>query len=481
MRKTLIIGVCLLMAAPAWAVSSHLWSERPAGSAPLAQVPDFRALAAQAIPAVVSIQVDQRVRMQANGQGGQGDFGGQDPREFFHRYFGGEMPREFRNRGLGSGFVVDASGIILTNYHVVENADSIEVTLTQRDGSEQKVNAKVLGAAPRYDVAVLKTEEKLNAPVAYLGDSDSTQIGDWVMAVGNPFGLSHSVSTGIISAKERRDVLPSGRQGLYNFLQTDASINPGNSGGPLINMRGEVIGINSAINASGSGIGFAIPINMVKEMLPDLTTKGRYARSWIGIRIQPLTPELAQTFGLKRPVGALVAQVVPNGPAAEANIKEGDVVLQFDGKDLRNASDLPLFASMAGVGKTVTLNVWRDGREMAVKVHLTEYPDEPSEVAAETSGGAGALGMSIGDLTPALRRDLGLEQATGVVVRSIEPGGAADRAGLRPGDLLLSINGQEAKSARTVAEVVQKTKSGALLRLKVSRSGSGLFTALKKP
>ena len=365
MRQTIVLAATTFLmvhTAPAHAGSERLWSERPNGSAPLAQVPDFRALAAQVIPAVVSIQVEQRVKVQPNsGLGGSGS--GQDPREFFHRYFGGEIPREFRNRGLGSGFVIDASGIILTNYHVVENADSIEVTWTGKDGSDQKVNAKVLGAAPRYDVAVLKTTEKLDVnPIAYLGDSDGTQIGDWVMAVGNPFGLSHSVSTGIISAKERRDVLPSGRQGTYNFLQTDASINPGNSGGPLINMRGEVIGINSAINASGSGIGFAIPINMVKEMLPDLSTKGRYARSWIGIKIQALDPELAQSFGLKRTTGALVAEVVPNSPASEAKIREGDVVLQFEGKDLRSASDLPLFASMAGVGKTVSVTIWREGR-----------------------------------------------------------------------------------------------------------------------
>lgn len=470
--------------------TTRLWSERGAQDLPLSSVPDFRTLANQVVPAVVSISVEQKVRPRGHGfpgggpNGGPGGGGGQDPLEFFHRFFGGEMPREFRNRGLGSGFVVDAEGHLLTNYHVVEDADVIEVTLTSRDGTDHKVMAKVLGTAPEYDVALLKTQAPLqDATIAYLGDSETTQIGDWVMAVGNPFGLSHSVSVGIISAKERRDVAPSGRQGIYNFLQTDASINPGNSGGPLVNMRGEVIGINSAINAAGSGIGFAIPINMVKAMLPDLKSKGRFARSWIGIRIQPLTEELAKSLGLERPLGALVAELVPGGPGAEAKLQEGDVILSFDGKDIRSASDLPLLASSTGIGRQVPLRVWRNGHEVAASVKLSEFPDSEASLSPSDGGQeeAGSLGLKIGDLTPALRQQLGVDELKGALVREVQEGSVAARVGLRQGDIITSVDGRLTPQRRAVVEAVRRAKRGALIRLRVVRGGSGLFVALEKP
>lgn len=463
----------LAVAAPAHAQTGKLWSERRLDAMPLTQVPDFRTLAEQVIPAVVSIQVEQRVK----GPGGAGP--GQDPLDFFHRYFGGDMPHEYHNRGLGSGFLIDATGLLLTNFHVVEDAESIEVTFQQADGTERKVTAKVLGTAPEYDVALLQTDEKLQAAITYLGNSDTTKIGDWVMAVGNPFGLSHSVSVGIISAKERREVSPSGRRGLYNFLQTDASINPGNSGGPLINMRGEVIGINSAINAAGSGIGFAIPINMVKEMLPDLRAKGKYTRSWIGIKIQAMSPELAQSYGLKHSGGALVSEVVPNSPAAEAKLREGDVILQFDNKDLRNSTDLPLFASMAGVGKTVAMKIWRDGKEATVSVKLKEFPDAPQPVAATMPADGNDLGLVVADVSPTKSR--GVEAAHGVIIKEVDPGGLAARAGLRPGDLIVALNGKEVRLAHTFADTVRTVPSGEVLRIKVSRGGASLLVALRKP
>jgi serine protease Do len=489
-RLVAVSTLTLVLLAPplvgrAHADSTRLWAERGAQDLPLSAVPDFRTLAGQVVPAVVSIATEQKPRSRGRALPGMPDGNGpQDPLEFFHRFFGGEMPREYRNRGLGSGFVVDVDGHLLTNYHVVEDADVIEVTLTGRDGTDHKVMAKVLGTAPEYDVALLKTQEPLpDATIAYLGDSETTQIGDWVMAVGNPFGLSHSVSVGIISAKERRDVAPSGRQGIYNFLQTDASINPGNSGGPLVNMRGEVIGINSAINAAGSGIGFAIPINMVKAMLPDLKSKGRYARSWIGIRIQPLNEELAKSLGLARPMGALVAELVPGGPGAEAKLQEGDVILSFDGKDIRSASDLPLLASSTGVGRAVPLRVWRGGREVAATVKLSEFPDSEGELAGRDAGQeeAGPLGLQVGELTPALRQQLGIEAKGGAVVRGVADGGVAARAGLRPGDVITSVDGRPTPSRRAVVDSVRQVKRGALFRMRVVRGGSGLFLALRKP
>lgn len=481
------LALPLLFSHPAQALdTTRLWSERGAAELPLAALPDFRVLAAQVVPAVVSIQVEQKARpARGMGRPGANPGGGQDPFEFFHRYFGGDAPQEEGSRGIGSGFVIDTNGLILTNYHVVEDADVIEVTLTARDGSDHTFAAKVLGTAPEYDVALLQTDKPLgDATVAYLGDSQTTHIGDWVMAVGNPFGLSHSVSVGIISAKERREVAPSGRRGIYNFLQTDASINPGNSGGPLVNMRGEVIGINSAINAAGAGIGFAIPINMVKQMLPDLKSKGRFARSWIGIKIQPLTEELAQSYGLKKMTGALIAEVVPGGPAAAAKLREGDIILSFDGQEVRNTSDLPLYASSGGIGKMAQLRVWRDNREITAQVRLSEFPEADGSIAraGRQAPEASPLGIQIADLTPELRQQLRLAQGQGgAIIRSVDDGGIAARAGLRQGDVITNVNGRDTVNRQAVSDAVRQAKSKQMLRLKVIRGGTGLFLAIQKP
>ncbi len=477
MLKLVLPLAAALLASPAFAQSSKLFMERPSGAGPLAQIPNFAALAKQVTPAVVSISVEARTKM-SRGRGGQD----------FH-WFGPEGPgsrgpdRDFA-KGLGSGFVIRPEGLILTNNHVVEDAERIEVTIEYANGSERKLSAKVLGTAPEYDVALIQTEEDAKAPVAYLGDSDAVEIGDWVMAVGNPFGLSHSVSTGIISAKERRDIAPSGRSGLYDFLQTDASINPGNSGGPLINMKGEVIGINSAINAQGAGIGFAIPINMVKAMLPDLKNKGRYTRSWIGIRIQGLTPELAQSYGLSGTSGALVSEVVPQGPAANAGLKEGDVILSFDGKELRRSTDLPLFASMAGIGKEVPLKLWRDRKEQTVKVKLSEFPDGIAKLDDGSPAGEATpaqLGMTVGDITPQVQKELELDSDRGVVIRDVQAAGLAARAGLRPGDVVLSLNGQEVRNSKGFLAAVKPIKSGGVMRLQVQRGDAKVYVALKQP
>ncbi len=479
LRAWIVVGLLAALPVTSHARATELWSEKQAGTPPLAQVPDFAALAKQMVPAVVAINVEQKAK-QARGPRGMGQQQGA-PFDFFFGPFGGEVPREYRGRGLGSGFVIHKDGLILTNYHVIEEADTIEVVLDNGDGTERKLQAKVLGSAPEYDVALIQTLEKANAQVAFLGNSDTTSIGDWVMAVGNPFGLSHTVSVGIVSAKERRDIAPSGRQGLYDFIQTDAAINPGNSGGPLVNMRGEVIGINSAINAQGAGIGFAIPINMVKEMLPDLKSKGKFARSWIGIKIQPLSSELAESYGLKTPHGALVAEVVDGGPAAKAGVQAEDVVLEFDGKPVRNSSDLPLFASMAGVGKKVELKLWRKGSERRVTLTLQGFPDEEKLAANGDSGGGSELGMTVADLTPQLQRQLGVEVDEGVVVKQIEPDGAAARASLRLGDVIVGFNGKGVKTAREFAQGVRGLAAGAVIRLQVLRGNGKLFLAFRKP
>ncbi|MBC7793232.1 MAG: Do family serine endopeptidase [Clostridia bacterium] len=476
MSKAHWVLAIFLLAAPAYAQSSKLFSERASSAAPLTQIPNFSALAKQVTPAVVSIHVEQRAKLSRS----------RNPHDFW--FFGPEgngPQREYGGaRGLGSGFVIRADGLILTNNHVVEEAETIDIELEYPNGTVKTLRAKVLGTAPEYDVALIQTEEDAKAPIAYLGDSDAVDIGDWVMAVGNPFGLSHSVSTGIISAKERRDIAPSGRTGLYDFLQTDASINPGNSGGPLINMRGEVIGINSAVNAQGSGIGFAIPMNMVKAMLPDLQSKGKYSRSWIGIRIQSLTPELAQSYGLPGTAGALVAETVSGGPAQVAGIKDGDVLLSFNGQELRRSTDLPLFASMAGVGREVPVKVWRGGKELTLKVKLAAFPDEKVQASANEGpheGTSAQLGLTVNDITPQVQKELELASAKGVLVKNVDPSGLAARSGLRPADVILSLNSEEVTSAKGFATLTKALKPGSVMRLQVQRGDAKIYVALRQP
>lgn len=474
----------VLSSSTAFARSGQVWSEKSASSPTLVTGNDYSTLAEEVIPAVVSISIRQQVKTsQYPSQ--------QDPFEYFHRFFGLPGPRgghpqgrqQAPLQGIGTGFVVSSEGLILTNNHVVENADLIKVTFMNPDGSERTQEATVLGTAPEYDIALIQTTENAKASITYLGDSDKMKIGHSVMAVGNPFGLSHSVSVGIISAKERRDIAPSGRHGLYNFIQTDASINPGNSGGPLINMRGEVIGINTAINSAGSGIGFAIPINMVKEMIPQLRSKGKYSRSWIGIRIQSLTAELAQTYGLSSPHGALVSEVIPEGPAAEAGIQDGDIILEFDRKTVRTSRDLPLYAGMAGVGNRVPVKVWREGRERTYKILLKPFPNSTVALNEENKEGekTGGIGITVANITPDLQRDLQLTNSHGVVIKEVEPGSVAARSGLQPGDVLLRLNGAKIKHARGFAHAVRKIASGGVMRLQISSRRGRLFLALKKP
>jgi len=449
---------------------------------PMVTLPDFSVVAEKVVPSVVSIKVVQHAKTSAMDGRGQGA----DPHDFF-RFFQGlppgfRMPRQGPSEGLGSGYVIESSGLILTNYHVIENADDIEVTL--QHGSESRtLKGKVIGKAPEYDVALVKTDEDAKAPALELGDSDATKIGQWVMAVGNPFGLSQTVSVGIVSAKDRINIAPSGRQGLYDFMQTDAAINPGNSGGPLVDMAGHVVGMNTAINAEGSGIGFAIPSNMIRAMLSDLRTKGSFARAWIGVKIQGLNKELAQSYGLSEPRGALVAEVVPDGPGAKAGLKEGDVITTFNGKRIDSSEQLPLWAGMAGAGKKVELGVWRDHHEKNMTVELGAFPDDNGAVAQSgPKGGSNKLGVTLEDVSPDAAQQLGLARGQrGAVVTDVAPDSAAAKAGLREGDVIVGVQGERIDGAATVEKLVSKMKSGEPLRMQVLRNGSKLFMAIRKP
>jgi serine protease Do len=439
-------------------------------------LPSVAPLAAQVMPSVVSIEVDEAVKPDEEDQ--SDDAPGALP--FFRHDRRQPQPRRHAH-GLGSGVVLDSKGLILTNAHVVEDATTIRVTVDHADGSEVTMRGKVIGIATEYDVALVETEKALDAPAASLGDSDALQIGDWVMAIGNPFGLPHSASVGIISAKNRRDVMPSGREGIYNFLQTDASINPGNSGGPLINMHGEVVGLNSAMTASGQGIGFAIPINMVRAILPQLKSTGHFARSWLGVKVQPMTPELAQTFGLDNPRGVLVSDVMPESPAAAAGFKPGDIILEFEGKKLQQASDLTLAASMAGVGKNVSMVVLRNGKSEAKSIKLGAFPQTDTSPTPPAATGKEGLGLQLMDITPELRQRLDLPPGAGVLVRAVAADSGAASAGIERGDVIRTINGEPVSSSKQLQERIKAIKTGQVFRLQVSREDSEFFAALRKP
>src|SRR5215475_4574401 len=336
----------------------------------------FAGVAEAIKPAVININTVSK-----GGPGGGGrtpfeEFFGED---FFKRFFG-DAPERIPQRSLGSGVIVDATGIALTNAHVVEKATEIEVITL--DGSKHK--AKVVGADKKTDLAVLKLDDgKAQFKFARLGDSDRMQVGDWVIAVGSPFGLQATVTAGIVSAKARNI----GQGPFDDFIQTDAAINPGNSGGPLVNMQGEVIGINTAIVAGGSGIGFAIPSNMARKIYTELLAKGKVARGWLGVAIQPLTPELAQSFGTKDTKGVLVSDVVPDSPAAKAGMQAGDILTEFDGKKMENPGDLQRAVGLTNPGTSAKMKVWRDQGEKTLELKIGEAPDEREARAGGRSGG----------------------------------------------------------------------------------------------
>jgi serine protease Do len=335
---------------------------------------DFTSLAKQLGPVVVNIATTQ---MRRTAQDAPVPFGEDDPSgDFWQRFFGAPIPHgPQRQQGLGSGFIIDRNGTILTNYHVVDGAEKIIVTLS--DG--KTFDAKVLGKDQKTDVAVIQISGEGDLPAATLGDSDRLEVGEWVMAIGNPFGLDHTVTTGIVSAKGRHI----GAGPYDDFIQTDASINPGNSGGPLINMRGEVIGINSAIfSESGGniGIGFAIPTNLVKELLPELRDKGKVVRGYLGTAIQKLTPEIADALGLSQTQGALITETTDGGPADHAGLKPGDVIVEFDGKEIKDTTDLPLQVARTAPGKTVRVKILHESKEVTLNLTVGEMKE--SEVAA---------------------------------------------------------------------------------------------------
>jgi len=437
------------------------------------QLPDFVALAKKLKPLVVNISTTQV----SEGRGSHefsSPFGDEDPfNDFWRRFFGGPAPRgPQRQRSLGSGFIIDGDGSILTNNHVVENAQKIVVKLAADD---QQYEAKVIGRDPKTDIAVIKINAKTSLPAATLGDSDRLEVGEWVMAIGNPFGLDSTVTSGIVSAKGRHI-----GQGPYdNFIQTDASINPGNSGGPLINLKGEVIGINTAIfSRSGTniGIGFAIPINLVKEVLPQLRGRGKVTRGFLGVLIQKVTPEIAESLGMDKGYGALVANVTKDGPADKAGVKVGDVIVEFDGKEVKDSSDLPIIVARTPVDRRARMKVLRDKKEITLTVSVGELKDEEVVASAPEKG---ELGLTVQRLTPQMAESLGLDKTEGVVVSAVEPGSAADEAGIRRGDVIMEVDRKAIRNLDEYKKAVAGIRKGRGVLFLVRRGDSTLFLALK--
>ena len=439
-------------------------------AAEAASVPaSFSELAKKASPSVVNISTVKNVR-------GSGvmpmPFGQGDPfRDFFERFFRDQMPRDYRQQSLGTGFILDREGYILTNNHVVEMADEIKVKFS--DGKEY--DAEIVGRDPKTDLALIKIESDESLQPLFLGDSESLEVGEWVVAIGNPFGLGNTVTAGIVSAKYRQI----GAGSYDNFIQTDASINPGNSGGPLLNTSGEVVGINTAIfSQSGGniGIGFAIPVNMAKDLLPQLK-KGRVVRGWLGVMVQKITPELKDKLNLKDEKGALVADVTKGGPAEKAGIERGDVIIAFDGKEINEMRDLPFVVAATQVDKKVDVEVIRKGKKKRLEVKIGELKEDQETEPLEEA--PPRMGMSVEELTPELAENLGLTERSGIVVVQVEDDSPAAAAGLRPGDVILEIDQNPVQNLDDFNARIEKYQKGDTVLLLAKRRGATVFLTLK--
>jgi len=438
-------------------------------NAPAQLSKSFESVAKEVEAAVVNINTEQIIHTSA---GSMGQFlGGQDP---FGGFFG-RVPRDMKQKSLGSGFVVDPSGYILTNNHVVEHASSIKAKLD--DG--RVLDAQVIGTDPQTDLAVLKVNAS-GLPVLKLGDSEQVQVGDWVLAFGSPFGLQKTMTAGIISAKAR--VIGAGP--YDNFLQTDAAINPGNSGGPLVDLNGDVVGINTMIasdNGGFQGIGFAIPASMAGKVYHQIVKSGKVTRGWLGVTIQSMTPELAKSFNLGPDKGVLVADVQANGPAARAGLRSGDVILTYNGKELHTSSDLSLAVAETAVGEPANLKVLRDSKELEMRVMVGERPADVAENFPSSSNQAehGKLGVTVENITPESARQMQLSSTVGALVTEVRPGSPADEAGVQPGDVIRGVNNTVVNNAADLASAVRNLKNGDAVRLRLLRNGQNLFLAFE--
>lgn len=466
------LGASLALSPLVWAQNPPAAAPAPEPAAPVLPQQSFAPLVKKVLPAVVNISVTEKSDVEGLSDRLPEAFRGSPFDDFLKRFFdrhGGEgqaIPHPFRGSpdeeggakriALGSGFIIDPSGYIVTNNHVVGEAAKVEVIL--QDNS--KYTARIVGRDPRTDIAVLKIKADKSLPHVSFGDSNVAQVGDWVVAVGNPFGLGGSVTTGIISARGR-DI----HTGQFDdFLQIDAPINRGNSGGPTFNLNGEVIGINTAIyspNGGSVGIGFAVPSNVAKAVVTQLESSGKVSRGWLGVQIQEVTPAIAASLGLEGERGALVSVVTPNSPGAEAGLKQGDVVLSFNGSEVKQLRDLPRLVAATAPGSIAKIQVWRNGQSTELQIKLGEAPENPRVAAAEDQSSgesrAEAIGLHFGALTGEMRRELRLgRDAHGVVITGVDDGSAAEAVGLSRGDVLVSINQQPVSTPEQAVQKLQE-------------------------
>lgn len=468
-KNRLIIGLMIsLIAGFIWVYSFESQTEAKKASETESQammVPaSFSELAKEAQPGVVNIRTVKTVK--GGGRVFRHFFGNPFERQDPYHNFGpfDEREPDFKQRSLGSGFIIDREGYIVTNNHVIEGADEIKVRLA----NEKEFDAKIVGRDPNTDLALIKIEGASGLIPLSLGDSDKLTVGSWVVAMGSPFGLEQTVTAGIVSAKGR--VIGSGP--YDDFIQTDASINPGNSGGPLLNMNGEVIGINTAIVAQGQGIGFAIPVNLAQGVIKQLKEKGSVTRGWLGVGIQDLTPELAEYYKIEEKKGVLVAQVFEGDPADKAGIKVNDIITEVDGKSVNSSRELTATIAAIPVGKNIPIKILRDGKTETVNVKIAKR-DDSELVAKREPESNGELGIQIAEITPETARQFGhSETEKGVLVIGVEPGSKADEAGVRQGDLVKEINRIPVNSVSQLRAEIKKEDK---IQLLVKRPRAGFL------
>lgn len=458
--RFLAVGVALALAAPVVSQAKPIH-------------PDYVTLSKKLTPTVVNIRTVKIVKPRQRAMRPQF----QNPfDDLFNEFFGrfndqGQRPR--REQGLGTGFLISSEGYIVTNNHVVSGADEVIVKLA--DGRELK--GEIKGKDEKLDLALIKISGSDSFPYAEMGDSEALQVGEPVMAIGNPFGLSHTVTAGIVSAKGR--VIGSGP--YDDFIQTDASINPGNSGGPLFDAKGRVVGINTAIIAGGGGgIGFAIPINIAREVVKQLRESGKVTRGYLGVNMQPLSPELARSFGLESSDGALVSNVQKGTPADKAGLKAGDVILKYDGKPIKDGNELPRYVAATPVDKKVRMLIFRDGKKQEITVIVAKMSDgEAAAVQGETGENA-KIGINVQELNAELAAKIGIKDTKGLVVVEVKPGSPADGVGISVGDLIIEINGNRPDTLEKFIAVASRVKKGEIVRLLVRKvDGTIMYVATK--
>jgi len=432
----------------------------------------FNRLAVLVSPAVVNIRTVKTIKgggpvfrqFQRDPWGKEGPF-----KEFFERFFGDEMQKEFKQPSLGSGFIFDKTGYVVTNNHVIEDADQIKVKLKD----EREFDAAVVGRDPNTDIALLKIESDESFATVKLGDSDALQVGQWVVAIGSPFGLEQTVTAGIVSAKGR--VIGSGP--YDDFIQTDASINPGNSGGPLLNMQGEVVGINTAIVASGQGIGFAIPINLAREIIVALKDEGEVTRGWLGVAIQDLSAEMAEYYNIESKKGVFVADVFEGDPADQAGIQPRDIILDINGEKIETSRQLTGLIAKIPVNESAKIRILRNGKEKTVNVKIAKRPEERLAGLKRSPERTEEFGIRVSDLTPEIAQQFNIDESVGVIVTRVESGSKGDSADVRVGDIIKEINRQPVKNSEEYKSLLREIKSGEAVNLFIRRKSAGFLVA----